>query len=152
MRTTIAHYPDYRYSLRVYVYVLLFLVLSLHSHSLRYVRIAFLCCASFGCPTFLFICNKFLYNHLYYWAFPSTDTTDTAATTVVVTLPAIVTIIIVACLPFIHCRCCYFLFDFHRIFSCSLALRLGYGASLFFIVVVVVAAHTNNYIQSRQCI
>lgn len=33
---------------------------------------------------------------------------------VVVVVTAIVTIIIVACLPFIHCRCCHFLFNFHR--------------------------------------
>lgn len=100
-------------------------VLSLHLHSLRYVRIAFLCCASFGCQHFyLFAINFFtiIYTmgfhihrrrrrHCYCCCCYSCPCCFCWCCCGVV--PAITTIIIVACLPFIHCRCHHFLFDFH---------------------------------------
>lgn len=107
---------------RVYVYVLLFWSHSLLSHPLLcYVRIAFLCCVPFGCQHFyLFAINFFTI--IYTMGFPSSTQTVTVLLMLcgggvaVAVAIAIVTIVIVACLPFIHCRCCHFLFDFHRIY------------------------------------
>lgn len=149
MRITIAHYPDYRYPLRVYVYFLSFWSSHCIRTPLRYVRITFLCCAVllFSLPTFLFIRNKFLNNHFIRWAFPSIDTIAYCYGCWCFFV-AIITINILGCLPFIHCQWWHFLFDFHRIRSLAFELRYTVQFILFYLLVHM----QNNEQYSKQLV
>lgn len=147
MRITIAHYPDYRYPLRVYVYFLSFWSSHCIRTPLRDVRITFLCCVAlrFWLPTFLFIRNKFLYNHFMRWAFPSIDTI-VYCYGCWCCFGAIITINILGCLPFIQCRWWHFLFDFHRIRSLAFEFRCTVQFILFYLLVHM----QNNEQYSKQ--
>lgn len=130
---------------RVHVYVLLFWSHSLHSHPLLcYVRIAFLCCVSFGCQHFyLFAINFFTI--IYTMGFPSSTQTVTAFDALLRCWWCCCCCRRCCCHCHYHRRC---LFTIHSLSMlplfvwlpsnidscCSLAFELAYALGLFIIV------------------